>query len=219
MERRSKMQISQVSYSLRQMAAAMVSGGLSKQPEYDEREFDERVGDCEESLAHGWWTSNRDVLRTLRLSRMPANSGHANVMTGLTVFFNVTATNVWMLQAERYHFMQLVTSQSKMHRISQMVASPDVASRFHQKVSPEVVEWFVKWQEGRSLEEKVYNCPMGLELTASVSTNYLQLRTIYLQRHDHPLQEWRDFCAVMVASLPLGKELIAGDLTAAEGLL
>lgn len=40
----------------------------------------------------------------------------------------------------------------------------------------------------------LYNVPVGLKLTARVSTNYLQLKTIYKQRHNHRLPEWREFC-------------------------
>jgi hypothetical protein len=50
---------------------------------------------------------------------------------------------------------------------------------------------------------------MGLELTARITTNYLQLKTIYAQRHNHKLEEWRDFCR-FIESLPFAGELIAG---------
>lgn len=39
------------------------------------------------------------------------------------------------------------------------------------------------------------NCPQGLMKTMRVSTNYLQLKTIYLQRRHHKLKEdWGNFC-------------------------
>lgn len=39
------------------------------------------------------------------------------------------------------------------------------------------------------------NCPQGLMKTMRVSTNYLQLKTIYLQRRHHKLKEdWGAFC-------------------------
>ena len=51
------------------------------------------------------------------------------------------------------------------------------------------------------------NCPMGIMLFMRVSTNYEQLRTIYLQRRNHRLPEWRDFCE-WIKTLPYAKELI-----------
>lgn len=41
----------------------------------------------------------------------------------------------------------------------------------------------------------ISNCPMGLEQTMRVTTNYLQLKTIYQQRKNHKLEEWHVFCA------------------------
>lgn len=40
----------------------------------------------------------------------------------------------------------------------------------------------------------LYNCPDGMKLTAGISTNYQQLKTIYSQRKNHRLPEWRTFC-------------------------
>ena len=39
-----------------------------------------------------------------------------------------------------------------------------------------------------------FKVPSGMELTARMTTNYRQLKTIYRQRKDHRLPEWREFC-------------------------
>lgn len=51
------------------------------------------------------------------------------------------------------------------------------------------------------------NCPCGVTLTARVTTNYLQLKTIHLQRRNHKLKWWRDFCK-QVEAFPLFTQLI-----------
>ena len=51
------------------------------------------------------------------------------------------------------------------------------------------------------------NVPAGLKLTARISTNYRQLKTIYYQRKNHRLPEWRKFCNWMETELPHFKEL------------
>ena len=42
------------------------------------------------------------------------------------------------------------------------------------------------------------SCPLGLLMTARITTNYLQLKTMYHQRKEHTLEEWRlhfvNFC-------------------------
>ena len=42
--------------------------------------------------------------------------------------------------------------------------------------------------------EILYSNPAGFRLTARMTTNYRQLKTMYLQRKDHRLPEWRAFC-------------------------
>ena len=54
----------------------------------------------------------------------------------------------------------------------------------------------------------LYNCPVGLQLTARMTTNYQQLKTIYSQRRTHRLPEWRKYCE-WIELLPYS-ELITG---------
>ena len=57
--------------------------------------------------------------------------------------------------------------------------------------------------------EILYSNPCGFKLTAGMTTNYRQLKTIYHQRKTHRLPEWREFCA-WVETLPMFKELCLG---------
>ena len=56
--------------------------------------------------------------------------------------------------------------------------------------------------------EILYTNPAGFELTARLTTNYRCLLNIYIQRHDHRLPEWREFCEKLL-ELPMFPELIA----------
>jgi hypothetical protein len=53
----------------------------------------------------------------------------------------------------------------------------------------------------------LYNIPSGFQLTARMTTNYRCLLNIYVQRHDHRLPEWREFCKLLL-DLPYFKELV-----------
>lgn len=54
----------------------------------------------------------------------------------------------------------------------------------------------------------ISDCPMGAELFVRVSTNYMQLRTIYHQRKNHKLKEdWGAFCK-FIEGLPYFEEFI-----------
>lgn len=68
------------------------------------------------------------------------------------------------------------------------------------------------WKEEEIAIEDLYMhiiscCPQGLEKTMRVSTNYLQLKTMYLQRKNHKLYDWQFFCD-WIEKLPYFKELI-----------
>jgi hypothetical protein len=58
--------------------------------------------------------------------------------------------------------------------------------------------------------EILYSNPCGFKLTARMTTNYQQLRTIYKQRKNHRLPEWKEFCG-WIESLPYANELITGE--------
>jgi hypothetical protein len=100
-----------------------------------------------------------------------------------------------------------------MHRITKM----DIDKQCNEYVSPmiiEVVKLFVDQYNDDPTPENylrvLYNIPTGFRLTARMTTNYRQLKTIYSQRKDHRLPEWRAFCA-WITTLPLAKQLIIGE--------
>lgn len=52
----------------------------------------------------------------------------------------------------------------------------------------------------------ISSCPQGLEKTMRISTNYLQLKTMWHQRRHHKLKDWQVFCDE-IEKLPYFKEL------------
>jgi hypothetical protein len=200
-QRRKKMKITNVKvYDLEE---SIVASGLPMMAEYDETECGKAVRELFLCHLTGDIQDNSHFKRACKLAANPPGSGHNNFLSGIVVSMNVTATNVWWMQLERYHFVQIVSSQSKMHRLRQMVASGN-KDIYHDKVHP---DYYLDTDETFDDEYLAYNCPMGLELTARITTNYLALKTIYNQRHNHRLQEWRDFCKE-IETLPFAAELI-----------
>ena len=147
---------------------------------------------------------------------------HDNALTGIRVSFDVKYPQYWSLEFQRYHFADIVTSSSKMHRLCKM----NIANACNKYVSDETIEQMEKLvdrynyavekgaDEGVIYEnfmKMISNCPMGLELFMRVSTNYKQLQTIYNQRKNHRLKEdWGAFCK-MIEELPYFEELIKGQ--------
>lgn len=153
---------------------------------------------------------NDDLTTTVRtLGSAPAGSGHDNFLNGIVVQFDLTCSIKMWTEAERYHFLDFVSSQSTMHRITKL----DPAKQCNDHVLPDVIavlsRLIQRYNNDPSAEhylDVLYNVPVGFALTARMTTNYRQLKTIYHQRRNHRLPEWREFCK-WIEQLPRFKEL------------
>ena len=150
--------------------------------------------------------------------------GHDNFLKGIVVQFDLTFSNKAWVELQRYHFIDFVSSQSTMHKITKF----DIKKQCNRYVDHRIIdivqakikeynrlmEYDVSHEKSigrkRQLEELyleiLYNIPSGFELTAGMTTNYQQLKTIYQQRRHHRLPDWQMFCD-WCESLPLFKEL------------
>lgn len=191
--------------------------------------FNTRVYGMEESIIAGGypmradeiteWTeeelnlTEKDIKRAVKLGTVPTGTGHDNFLKGIIVQFDIKYPNYWTPQFQRYSFHDIVSSNSKMHRLTKM----DIKECCNKYVDDVVIENLQKWVEIYNLFETgekekdidgnrysryevfmkvISNCPLGFEQTMRVTSNYLQLKTIYLQRRGHKLKtDWQGFCA------------------------
>lgn len=154
------------------------------------------------------------VARVKRLGKAPLGSGHDNYLNGCVAQFDLTFTVKAWTEAERYHFFDFVSSQSTMHRLQKMDISKSCIKYVDGRVTDVVEELVRKYNENPTLENRLkmlYSCPTGLKLTARMTTNYRQLKTIYHQRKNHTLPEWRRFCQQLVDEFPMFRELCLVD--------
>jgi hypothetical protein len=148
--------------------------------------------------------------RGRRLGMVKSGSGHDSWLKSVVVQFDISMTQVVHRQILRYHFLDIVSSQSLMHRIT------TGEHEFHSKTPHSAIALahylLEQYNNGEiDFEELVYGCPMGVILWTRVTTNYLQLKTVYHQRKSHKLPEWRDLCT-WIKSLPHFKELVLGEI-------
>ncbi len=136
-------------------------------------------------------------------------SGHDCFLKGIVVVFDLKMSVKMSVQMQRYHFIDFVSSQSQMHCLTKF----DTENMYHDLVDPLLVAAFNvildEYRENPTKENELrllYNNPAGFILKGQMVTNYLQLKTIYAQRKNHKLPEWREFCK-WVESLPLFLEL------------
>ena len=188
---------------------SIVASGLPMMAGYDEKWINNEI-ELLKTTADIY--SNPHFKRACKLANNPAGSGHNNFLSGILISFDVTASQVWWMQMERYHFVQIVSSMSKMHRLRKMMQEGNKYP-FARGTDEDAV-CLLHCLTGYDDEEVsdvtlAYSCPMGLELTARVTTNYLQLKTIYNQRKNHKLPEWLEFCE-FIKALPFATEFIIG---------
>ena len=156
--------------------------------------------------------------------------GHDQFLTGIRIAFDLTFSNKAWVEAERYRFLEFVSSQSTMHRITKF----NLEESYNKYVDPRAIE-IIKEKieehaqlvaEHKAIEDKtspealelnerikykyleiLYTNPAGFTLTARMTTNYRCLKNIYIQRKTHRLPEWKAFCR-WIESLPYFEELI-----------
>ena len=195
-------------FNVYDLAESIVASGLPMQSEFSEEKFKSDTTEVLESIITG--TANKHVDRMLRLADTPTGSGHANALSGILVSVNITATIKWWEQFQRYHFKQIVSSMSTMHRLRKMAIEGSL--QFDPNTDKSCIDSFTQLAKDPAVtdEQLAYSCPTGLLLTARITTNYLQLRTAYMQRRNHKLDEWHTLCR-WIESLPMAKELIIGE--------
>ena len=201
-------------YDLEESVIAARNAMRLTPPEYTEEEF------------------NKSLERAVKLTDSGIKTGiscHSNYLVGIRVSFDITYPQYLTPEMQRYHFFDIVSSSSKMHRLCKM----DLSKCCNKYVDPEIIRIEQKnidaynitmknepnnpdlwelWRDEayRLFMEMVSNCPLGLELFMRVSTNYKQLQTIYFQRKNHKLKEdWGAICE-MIENLP-HSELIIGS--------
>ena len=175
--------------------------------------------------------TEKDLARCKNLvnATKTGNGAHAQFMTGIRVNFDLTFSNKAWVEAERYRFLEFVSSQSTMHRITKF----DLDNQYNEYVDPRIIEIMkskvqeynkvmelrdsydkddqrredlTEWLKDAYLEI-LYSNPAGFTLTARMTTNYRCLRNIYMKKkkkHIHEqraIYKWRE-------TMPYAQELL-----------
>lgn len=135
------------------------------------------------------------ITRACTLASSTIGSGHDTWLKGVIVQMDIKAPQYWWQQAQRYGHLNFVSSQSKMHKLKEMNVE-DSVSEMVDMASIDAFELVKQDYNSGTIdfETLVANLPMGFVLTARMTTNFLQLKTILQQRENHKLNEWKEFC-------------------------
>ncbi|MDT8900906.1 hypothetical protein [Anaeroselena agilis] len=163
------------------------------------------IPDMMEAIAQADWVNVND--RASRLGQSTPGSGHDCFLKGIRVQCDIEAPSYWWPQFQRYHFADIISSQSKMHRITKF----DISSQCTEDVHPMAIalaeDHIAKYIRGEiTIDQMMANIPMGLQLTAGIDLSYLQIKTMCRQRDAHRLEMWRIFKA-WANTLPMARML------------
>jgi len=165
----------------------------------------------------GLWDAIQDYKRAIKLHNASANSEvkcHDNWLVGVRVSFTMKYPQYLSPELQRYHWIDIVSSSSKMHKLASMKLSNGCNKYVDPKLIKIAQKYIDQYNENPTYENRmlmISNCPLGLELFMRISTDYKQLQNIYFQRKNHRLKEdWGAICD-MIRSLPFSKQLITGD--------
>ena len=201
------------------LAETLVASGYAMIEDYDEEVVTIQAENVDIQLEYDY-KDNKHVKRALKLTKAPLNSGHVSWAKGVVVNMDITFSNKAWIEFQRYHFADVVTGQSCMHRISKF----DLDEAFNGYVDQVMINRLKELQEVYNVTKDkedylrlLYSTPSGLLMTGRVTTNYLQLMNIVQQRKSHRLPEWKQFCQQLIDELPLFKELLIVNGIIKEG--
>lgn len=158
------------------------------------------------------------------------HQSHDSWLRGVRVCADIKYPRCVSPEMQRYHFFEIISSQSTMHTLLKVISKPeeelkeyfdayvlrdivqnlkDLVEVYNSMVECNKSEVDPELKEKRSKEiEKTFriiksNLPEGYELWMTVETNYLQLKTMLVQRTNHRMSwAWEPFCE-WIHSLPL----------------
>ena len=212
---------------------SIVASGFPMKESYNENDFESNVCclenyllnyNCDMSKAgESILIGKKHFDRAVKLANCKIGSGHGCYLKGIIVNANFTFDQSFWQQFQRYHFSDIVSSMSKQHRLLKMnlenlenVSDSIIIElkrmvELYNKYDDVVVDGDTEYTKSEYFERIIKSSPIGLELTARVTLNYLQLKTVFRQRCQHVMSDWNTTFVNWVKELPFAKELIIGD--------
>lgn len=163
-----------------------------------------------------------------------AGSDHAKFTRQIGVSMDITAPRYWWAEYDTYKVGTVANSESTMHKL---IDTPITREHFSfDENSEDLMYWisagyeyltsfdkdidyiintcerlrkkYLETQDIRYWRALIQLLPSSWNQKRTVSLNYQVLRNMYLNRKNHKLNEWHDFCD-MIDKLPYSSDLIS----------
>lgn len=149
-----------------------------------------KIYDLEESLIASGYpmrtqsgmreVEEKDVKRGVNLvnATKKGNTAHHQFLTGIRVNFDLTCSNKMWVEAERYRFLEFVSSQSTMHRITKF----DLDKCYNEYVDPRIIEIMKeKVNEYNQIINEIDNIFVDVEKNSNVDLTSEVTKDMYIQ--------------------------------------
>ena len=152
------------------------------------------------------------------LGLVKPGSGHNSMFKGVTFNMVIDFPLYWLKEYQRYHFTDIISSQSTMHKILEF----NLDDMFTDEVDPRAIEIIKDLKEQYNLEQDkdkkkviwrrlINTLPDGFHMSMGITMNYLQAISIVGQRKNHKLSGWSDDLVPFLLDLPLFKTFMMKD--------
>ena len=159
----------------------------------------------------------------LKLARQlyKAGSGHMKYLQQIFVKMDITSNHIWWAQADTYKIGTTRNSCSKMHKINVKPFEKDDFS--HEGIdecdehTKKIFDFtlselerlrllFNETKERKYWRAMIELLPQGYNIKATLTMSYANVMNIINQRRNHKLDEWKEFCNILL-DLPYVKEI------------
>ena len=165
-----------------------------------------------------YFTAKDEDIDRVATKLAPMDGGHNKFLEQIQYWILVQAPLFWWKQADTYRVGISKSSESTMHKswknglTQEMFETPifqDTLNNLNKFIDEYNAEKTTTERKAYLQDLIIGNLPDAYLQTRLVNVNAKCLRNMYLQRREHKLKQWRDFCAWI-------KELPYGDLITAE---
>ena len=159
------------------------------------------------------------IKRGMLLGGVKNGTGHDCMFKGVQFNMIIQFPLFWLKEYQRYHFTDIISSQSTMHKMTEF----DLDVVYDGRVDPFVKErmkYLVdKYKSMPDSKEKkelwetiIATNPSGFQLVQGITMNYLQVKSMVLQRKHHKLDELSKDLIPYLRELPFYKLFLEGEI-------
>lgn len=130
--------------------------------------------------------------RGINLGHVKVGSGHNSMYKGVSFNMIIKFPLYWLKEYQRYHFSDIISSQSTMHKILEFDLKDMFSDEVDDRCIAVIEELRDEYNKEKDTDKKkkiwrkiINSCPDGLHMCMGITMNYLQAISMVNQRKHH----------------------------------